>query len=178
MSAQNPPVPQSPNEKAPSAVLVVYPSWAMKNALASLVNLVTLLVGIAIGVMLAPRIERPARAITGEPQVPTQNQPAPGAPTPPTGLAATANPEQIQPTFTAGSEGVFLLLSHHIQSDELVVNGIDVLKLEQGELNLLSHVPGVMPWELSKIVTDARDTHLYQVGPPPGAQNQPKPPAK
>jgi hypothetical protein len=71
--------------------------------------------------------------------------------------------------LTIGTIGAYQILSHHIQSDELVVNGIDLLKLEQGQFNLLSSL-GVPTSKLDQIVADARKTQLYQVGsqaPPP-----------
>ena len=135
--------------------------------LASFANLLTLAIGIAIGLMLAPRVEKTAHA-----QV-SNAQSVPPAPTPQSSLGTTS-PEQVQPAISAGSMGAFLLLAHHVQSDELVVNGIDMLKLQQGELNLLATIPGVMPQSIQKIVDDAKNTHLYQVASPkPPAQAQP-----
>ena len=165
---------QAPTQKiTDSATAVMYPSWIMKNALVSLVNLVTLLIGIGIGVMLAPHFEKGARAATGIGQSPPastlpQSANIPVSPLAPSGV------EQISPGLTVGSVGVYLLLSHHVQSDELVVNGIDLLKLHEGELGLLSRIPGVSPLELQGIVNSARDTHLYQVArPKPSQQSQP-----
>ena len=129
----------------------------MKNALASLVNLATLLIGITIGIILAPHLEKPAHAVSAEPQAPV---PAP------TSAATPGGPEQITPGMTVGSIGTYLLLSHHIQSDELVVNGIDLLKLHEGELDLISKLPGVNPGQVQGIVNNAKDTHLYQVATP------------
>lgn len=140
-----------------AAVIVVYPSWTMKNALVALVNLATLLVGITIGIMLAPHLEKSVQAVGAVQQsVPTAS---------PNGL------EQITPTMTAGSVGAYLLLAHHIQSDELVVGGLDMVKLQQGELNLLARTLGINPQDVQNIVNDAKDTHLYQVTPP----KQPQP---
>jgi len=63
--------------------------------------------------------------------------------------------------MTGGSVGVYLVLAHHVQSDELVVNGYDLLKLQQGEINLLSRfVPAA---EISNMVNSARATELYTV---------------
>jgi hypothetical protein len=136
--------------------VLVYGLGAMKYALASLANLLTLAIGIALGVMLSPHLEKPAHAFSAAPQAT-----APPVTTP---LAATPNgPEQISPTMTVGSIGTYLLLAHHIQSDELVVNGIDVLKLEQGEINLLARTLGINPQDVQNIVNDAKVTHVYQV---------------
>ncbi|MGA8090097.1 MAG: hypothetical protein WCA10_22695 [Terracidiphilus sp.] len=162
MCAKNQYENSAPENITDALIVVVYPSWTMKNALASLINLLTLLIGITIGIILAPHLERPAHALGAEPQVALST-------TPPSG------PEQITPQISAGNAAVYLFLAHHIQSDELVVNGIDMLKLQQGEVNLLSRIPGVNPLELQGIVNSAKDTHLYQVAPQPKSQ---QPPAK
>ena len=63
----------------------------------------------------------------------------------------------------AGSIGVYLLLSHHIQTDELVANGIDLLKLHQAEINLLSRF--VPASEITNAINEARvpEDQQYQV---------------
>jgi hypothetical protein len=129
----------------------------MEYTLAAFVNLLTLAVGIAIGILLAPRLERSVHANV-DPQAAQQANQSP----PPT--AEPAGPIQVQPGMTIGTIGAYQILSHHIQSDELVVNGIDLLKLEQGEFNLLSSL-GVPTSKLDQIVADARKTQLYQVAP-------------
>jgi hypothetical protein len=139
---------------------IVYASFAMRYALISLINLLTLAVGITIGVLLAPHVERHVQAEEGQAQSQSAGQGQPA------GQEPTNGPEQIQPTITAGSIGAYLLLAHHVQSDELVVNGIDVLKLEQGELNLISSLPGVPSWRIQQIVDGAKASHLYQVASP------------
>jgi hypothetical protein len=138
------------------SISVVYPSWTMRYALTSFANLLILLVGITIGVLLAPHIEQHAQAANTDPQT-----------TPAASLSTKEGIEQVQPSMQAGTVGFYLLLAHHTQTDELVVNGIDLLKLEQGELNLLSRIPGVYPGQIQAIVDDAKkDTHLYQVSTP------------
>jgi hypothetical protein len=152
-----------------TSVILVYSSWTMKYALVSFANLLTLAVGMTIGVVLAPHFEKQVQAVSADPQS------SPSTST--TTTAAASGPEQISPTMTAGSIGAYLLLAHHVQSDELVVNGVDILKLEQGEINLLSKVPGVYPWQIQSVISDAQNTHLYQVAAPtpPAAA---KPPSK
>jgi len=148
------------------SVALVYSSGTMRYATTTFANLAVLLVGITIGVVLAPHIEKHAEAAGVQEQQAT--------PVPP-----SSGPEQIQPTMTAGSVGAYLLLAHHVQSDELVVNGIDILKLEQGELNLLAKIPGVYPWQVQGIIDDAKkDVHLYQVvsAKPPQPVKQPTTP--
>jgi hypothetical protein len=159
-----------------NSTVLVYPSWIMRYALTSLANLLMLVVGITIGVLLAPHFERRVDAVSA-----SQAAPAPQA-TPPsaTPSAAASGVEQVQPMMQAGTVGFYLLLAHHTQTDELVVNGLDILKLEQGELNLLSRLPGVYPGQIQGIVDDARSgTHLYQVASPKPPQAAPSvPPTK
>jgi hypothetical protein len=151
-----------------ATVFIVYPSATMKYALASLANLATLAIGITIGIMLAPHLEKPASARAE----PSQVQPSSGGLGAPTGFTATVVvPEQVQPQMTTGTIGSYLLLAHHVQTDELVVNGLDVVKLEQGELNLMARTLGFNRQDVQNIVDQARTTQLYQVAP----QKQPAP---
>ena len=147
-----------------NTTVIVYSSGTMRYALTTFANLAVLLVGITIGVILAPHVEKHAQAAEGQTQTPA----APAV--------NNSSPEQVQPQMTIGTIGAYIVLSHHVQSDEMVVNGIDILKLEQGELNLLSRIPGVYPWEVQGIVDNAKATHLYQVASPkpPVAAPSPK----
>lgn len=139
----------------------------MKYALVSAINLAILLVGIAIGIVLSPHLEKPVAA-----QAPVATQ----TPAPPTSGAT----KKVEPQMSAGTVGVYLFLAHHIQSDELVVNGIDLLKLHQGEVNLLQKF--VPASDINKIITDAKvsESDLYQVvtpgqsTPAPGQTTTPK----
>jgi hypothetical protein len=131
----------------------------MKNAQIALVNLLTLLVGIAIGVVIAPHVERPVKAADAEGQAPVTSQTI----LPPGNLVGkSVATETARGTTLGGTAGTYLLLAHHIQSDELVVNGIDLLRLEQGELNLLARTPGVSSGDVQRILTDAIETRVYQ----------------
>jgi hypothetical protein len=64
----------------------------MKYTLAAFVNLLTLAVGIAIGILLAPRLERPVHA-NADPQAAQVNQSPPST-------AEPAGPIQVQPGMT------------------------------------------------------------------------------
>jgi hypothetical protein len=136
-------------------------SWSvlMKYAVISCINLAILLVGIAIGVMLSPRIERAASASSVQQATPEQ-APPPQAPA----FTVDANGVKIipaKPSLSAGTIAAFLLLSHHMQSDELVVNGLDLVKLHQEEINLLARF--VSPQDIKNAVDRAKVTEQYQV---------------
>ena len=150
---------------------LMYDSGIMKYALASLANLITLGVGISIGLILAPHFEKRVRAeATDFGQSPQAGTSAP---------VPTQSPQKItpvNPVMTAGSVGVYLVLSHHVQSDELVVNGYDMLKLQNGELQLLSRF--VPASEIQKIVEDSKTNELFTVAQPPQPAANPQTPPK
>jgi hypothetical protein len=151
---------------ADNFVLLMYPSGTMKNSLVSLVNLLTLLVGVGIGLLLAPHVEKPVQAVGS-------GSAADGGQT----ANQSSSPEYINGVNLGGpAVGTYLLLTHHIQTDELVVNGLDILKLNQGELNLLSRIPGVTAGDMQTVVNDAKNVHLYRFGTDPKAATVP--PAK
>ncbi len=137
-------------------------SWSaiVRYAVISAINLAILLVGIAIGVMLAPHIER---TVNANPAAQAQT----GAPSQPATTALTSGPQKVQANMTAGTVGFYLLLAHHVQSDELVVNGIDLLKLHQAEINMLGRF--VPPQEISRAISESKvpESALYQVAPGP-----------
>jgi hypothetical protein len=142
---------QTPKISTPWSAIVRY-------AVVSAINLAILLVGITLGVMLAPHIEKSADA--AEPQ-------ASQMPAAPAGQKLTP----VRPSMTTGTIGIYLILAHHIQSDELVVNGYDLLKLQNSELQMLSRfVPAA---EIQRAVEDAKTGEMYTVAqptPPPATQ--------
>lgn len=153
-------------ETADFAVILVYPSWTMKYALTTLANLLTLVVGITIGLLLAPHIEKSVHATSAEPQAATPGTTFSGAIT-----QQSAEPKvtTVQPSMTTGTIGIYLILSHHIQSDELVVNGYDVMKLQNAELSLLSRF--VPASEIQAAVDGAKAGEVFTVA-------KPQPPAQ
>lgn len=128
----------------------------MKYAVVSAINLAILLVGLALGLLLAPHLEKAVHA-----SVPNQALPQTAAPAPNAGdSVAILKTTPIQPTMSAGSAAIYLVLAHQIQSDQLVVNGIDLLKLHQEELNLLSKF--VPAQEINNAVSRSKATEVFQ----------------
>lgn len=145
----------------------VYVIGSMKYSFVAFINFVTLATGIAIGLIIAPRVEKTVRAkVEGVQSAPSSTPTVPNEGTQVAAGAPKVTP--ITPMMTGGSIGVYLVLAHHVQSDELVVNGYDMLKLQQGELNLLSRF--VPPAEISKIVDNAKATEIYTVKTPASTQ--------
>jgi hypothetical protein len=132
-------------------------SWSdiVRYALISAINLAILIVGIAIGVVLSPHIEKTASAA---------QQFGPAQPTPALTAATPPKINQVSTDLSAGKIGAYLLLAHHIQSDELVVNGIDLLKLHDAELHLLAGFLGNDA--IQRAVNESRVEEIYQVTAP------------
>jgi hypothetical protein len=145
----------------------------MKYALASAVNLVTLLVGIAIGTLAAPHFDRSANAAAIAQVKPTTTTiPAPSNFT---GTVTGPKITPVTPMLSGGTAAFYLLLSHHIQADEMVVNGYDLLKLQQGELNLLARtVPAA---DIAEVVKNSAASEFFTAQQNGNAQ-PPKPQGK
>ncbi|HEX4309559.1 MAG TPA: hypothetical protein VHZ25_05990 [Acidobacteriaceae bacterium] len=127
------------------------------KTIGKLATLATLAVGIGIGFVCGtlyhPRQEVRAQAV------------APPAP----------NFKDVTPGITVGSMGTNLLLAHEIAADSLVVNGYDILKLQQGLINYMAARPYAETADFQNIINASRATIVYRYKPPtpPPAQNQP-----
>jgi hypothetical protein len=65
--------------------------------------------------------------------------------------------ECISPGITSGTAAFNQLLAHQIAGDQVMVQGIDILKLQEGTLNLIrSRNPLISLQELQKVVDDAK----------------------
>ncbi|MGC2745011.1 MAG: hypothetical protein WA672_17680, partial [Candidatus Angelobacter sp.] len=87
--------------------------------------------------------------------------------------------EEIQPVFTAGSAGIGILLSNRIESDTLVVNGFDVMKLNEGILNYLATRPTAERADVENIIAKSRAEVFYKIkepvpAPKPTEKKEPK----
>lgn len=117
----------------------------MKNSpvLATALNVFTLFVGIGIGVLIRPSLSTPVHAqqvSSSEPKI-----------------------EEIQPIMTVGSAGIGIVLAGQVEADHLVVNGLDILKLNQGIVNYLATRPLAERADLQKIVNDSKPDVFYRV---------------
>ena len=125
----------------------------MKYALASLANLMTLAIGIAIGLILAPHVQTTVQAQAASQQKTEQPQSVSSGPT----------IKKIMPTMTAPQIGTALLLAHEIQTDRLVVNGYDIMQLHEQELNLMSRLLGMNSFQIQQAIARARASDLYTI---------------
>jgi hypothetical protein len=128
-------------------------------ALGAVLNSVTLLVGLAVGFFLGTSYSGKVHAQVV--QTPTSPQ-----------------IQDIAPNVTTPSLGANLLLAHEIQSDSLVVNGYDMLKVNQNILNYLATQLGANNSALQSIVSNSRADKLYTIKSPTAAPPPQKPQEK
>lgn len=83
--------------------------------------------------------------------------------------------EQITPNILMGTVGSPLILAHQVQTDSLVVNGFDVMKLQQGIINYLGSHPGADVPALNLIISNSHPPILYTVKPPTAKSPTAKP---
>jgi len=112
----------------------------------SLINLVTLVIGLGIGFLFGSLSHRSVHAQ------------AVNAPTPQT--------EDVTPAMTLGSVGTNLVLAHEVDADKVVVNGIDLLLFDQNVLKYLSRRPGAESADMENIINGSRATVLHRIAAP------------
>lgn len=91
--------------------------------------------------------------------------------------------EDISPTITAGSAGFGTLLAGRIAADKIMVQGVDIAKLQENLLNLLASKPGVFSQaEVQSVIDRARADRPLRIKipepPKPETKTEPKPDAK
>jgi hypothetical protein len=74
--------------------------------------------------------------------------------------------KEITPGITTGSLGTNLILAHEIAADSVVVNGYDVMRMEQAILNYLATRPTAEAADIQNIVNASRATTIYRLAPP------------
>jgi hypothetical protein len=84
----------------------------------------------------------------------------------------TPNIQEIQPGFTTGTIGANLVMAHEIAADSLVVNGYDLLKMQNNILIYLSNRPSAERADIQNIVNASRASTVYRL-----KQQQPQLPA-
>jgi hypothetical protein len=132
----------------------------MKNTIGALVILVTLLFGILIGILLAPRIE---------PRVYAQQHPTAPA------CVNSADTECLTPIMTVGSAGIGKLVGNQIATDQLSVNGYDILKLQNNMITAMVR-GGLITPDAAKALAEASHPDKYLRYQPP--QPPPVPPSQ
>ena len=122
------------------------PSFA--QVLSNITQLITLAVGIVIGVLIAPRFEGRVQAQGAAP--PTTN----------------TNVQTLQNFMTSPALAANVLLAHELQVDHAVVNGYDLLLLNQNIVNYLATLPVANPTVLTSIGDRSKATTRFTLPPP------------
>jgi hypothetical protein len=133
---------------------------AVERSLDHFFILVTLFVGIGIGILISPRLSEHVEA---QAQAPT-----------PAGASDTA-PATIPLTNYMSSPALVsnVVLAHELEADHAVVNGYDLLLLDQNIINYLAKLPVGNGAELTMIGDRSKATTRYTLPPPKGATGMP-----
>jgi hypothetical protein len=114
------------------------------KTIGKLVTLAALAIGIAIGflggVAYHPQQEVQAQAI---------NPHAPAV-------------QEVSPGVTTGTFGANLILVHEIDADHLVVNGFDLMQMQQNVLNYLATRPLAERADIENIINASRASTVYR----------------
>jgi hypothetical protein len=122
------------------------------RTLGKLVSLATLALGLVLGfaggVMYHPQQQVQAQAVA----------------------APTQNVQEISPGVTTGTFGANLILAHEIATDHLIVNGFDVMLMQQNILNYLASRPSAERADIQNVINASRAPTVYRIKqqtPPP-----------
>jgi hypothetical protein len=121
----------------------------------SAMNLVFLGAGLLIGPTIVRSINL-LRVVHAQDDGKAPKPPAKLEPAKPVPLCDDTKFECVSPSMTTGAAGFNQLLAHQIATDQIMVQGIDLLKLHESTLNLLrSKNIATLP-EIQKVVDDSR----------------------
>ena len=120
----------------------------MTQAVNNLTQLIVLGVGIVIGVLIAPKFERHVQA---EAQTP----PSPGT----VGPGTTVIP--LTSVMSSPALAANVVLAHELEADHAVVNGYDLLLLDQNIVNYLATLPLANSSALDSIGARSKATTRY-----------------
>jgi hypothetical protein len=86
--------------------------------------------------------------------------------------AATPSPniQEVSPGVTTGTFGANLILAHEVATDRVIINGYDVMKMQQNILNYLASRPFAERADIENIIKSSQADTVYrlkQPTPPP-----------
>src|ERR1700733_12571993 len=119
----------------------------MNKALNSLLQLLTLFVGIGIGVKIAPRFDHKVSAQTASTSTPNDGP-----------SVITLQNFSSSPAFAAN-----VVLAGELQADHAVVNGYDLLKIDENIINYLGNLPVGNRTTLENIVESSKAKVRYSL---------------
>jgi hypothetical protein len=118
-----------------------------------LATLATLIIGIAIG-FVGGSMYHPPQKVEAQAVQPI-----------------TPTIQEISPGVTTGTFGANLILVHELATDHLIVNGYDVMLMQQNILNYLATRPLAERADIENIINASRSSVIYKIKEP-----QPVPP--
>jgi hypothetical protein len=74
----------------------------------------------------------------------------------------TQHIEEVSPGVTTGSFGANLILAHEVATDHMVINGYDLMLMQQNILNYLSTRPLAEPADIQNIINASKAETVYQ----------------
>ena len=122
----------------------------MRDAAASALQLLTLLIGIVIGFALAST----RSSVTAQTSTPVSS---------PTPDENVPKPTPVFPSIGAPTIGSNLILVHQLEADRAIVNGYDLLKIDEGILNYLGNQPLANQAAISSVITNSRASDLHTI---------------
>lgn len=131
-----------------------------ERTLGKLVSLAILIVGIAVGFACGV-LYRPQQNVQAQITVPPPNV------------------QEVSPGVTTGTFGANLILAHEVATDRLIINGYDLMKMQNNILAYLASRPMAETAEVQNIVTRSQADTVYKLkqASPPVPQNN-VPPGK
>jgi hypothetical protein len=130
------------------------------KTLGKLVTLATLLTGLAIGfvggIMYHPRQDVHAQSVAPSPNV-----------------------QEVSPGVTTNTFAANLILAHEVATDRVIINGYDLMKMENAILTYLATRPLAESADIQNIITKSRADTIYKIKQPtPPPANPPVPEKK
>jgi hypothetical protein len=144
----------------------------VKYAANSALQLLTLFVGIGIGLLISPQLHSVVNAHTESGQAVDQS------PAPASDSADSYKPKPVAPTITAPSLGANLILVHQLEADKAIVNGYDLLKIDEGIINYLASQPLANQITLHTIASSSRSADIHTIVLPSTSKPQAPPSSK
>ena|ERR1700693_2758929 len=129
----------------------------------SIINLTFLLVGVLIGATVVSFMFFTG---TAHAQGPPAKMDTGGKAAQVPALCDESRFECVTPLITAGVGGFNQLLAHQFATDQIMVQGIDLLKLHENTLNLIrSKNPAISLQDIQKVVDDSKVSKPLRVRP-------------
>jgi hypothetical protein len=105
------------------------------------------------GALLSQFVERSWQLYEAHAQEPVAGRPS----------TPSSEYEYVSPGFTIGVAGFNQALAHQIASDQIMVQGVDLMKLHEATLNLLIAKKVATASEVQKVIDDSKVKHPLKI---------------